>query len=411
MKGKVSILYFSSLSALNGVSSFIRTIAAGINDLDGIRLSVYSKDFSGEANELVSKPLNGASSIIAWKRRIRSIIKTIFNRLGEKLAVFGFLSSYFAFDYNAKSIVRLKGKLCNDSDVIFFQDFFTACYFNKRFSKQYNNTQRRVVVLHGDGSPLKMLFGYFPNLERNKIINRHYNKLVTEALESVDAIVLLSESARRTFLNLYPQFKTKSYVIVNGISDDINSAEDRRLVQPLETYNLLCIGTVSERKGQDLLVEALGKMPMMLRNRLKLYLVGDGPLLSKLKKNITRYQLENVFIEGARNNVNEYIREADLFILPSRDEGMPIAILEAMRAGLPVVSTKVGGIPDMIIDGYNGRLIAPDVEELKIVLSEIAEGKTDLLALSQNSRMHYEKYFRSDMMIRSYVDLFDKITK
>lgn len=405
MKGKISVLYFSSLSALNGVSTFIRTLAEGIYRLESVDLQIYAHDFSGSSKELMSKPAKSFSQNVSLKKKGKYYIKQLFKWLGVHSLIFSFLSAYLAYNLNARNIVRRKGKECLDSKVLFFHDFFTAAYYNKALKDGKSITGKQVIVLHNNGNPLTMLFNYLPLLMKYSITRNYYQSLVMQALSNADAIVLLSELARREFVSLYPQFEPRTHVIVNGIAD-FDGVQRKKVDYHPDIFTLLCIGTITERKGQDLLIDAMRMLDEHIRARLKLVIIGDGPLMSSLKKKSVRNGLNNIYFEGAKSNINEYMSSAHWFVLPSRDEGMPIAILEAMRAGRPVLSTRVGGIPDLVVDNYNGKLISPNVEELSQMLTLIAMGKFDLQLLSENSRKQYEVFFKSDVMLRRYMDLF-----
>ena len=88
----------------------------------------------------------------------------------------------------------------------------------------------------------------------------------------------------------------------------------------------------------------------------------------------------------------------------SNNEGLPISILEAMRAGLPVISTRVSGIPEEV-DERNGILVYPDVNQLVLVLNHLPEHDWD--ELGKNSRKRFENEFTFEIMRKKYADLFD----
>jgi glycosyltransferase involved in cell wall biosynthesis len=89
-------------------------------------------------------------------------------------------------------------------------------------------------------------------------------------------------------------------------------------------------------------------------------LAGDGPLRGEVQRKIERSALEGcVYLLGTRQDVVELLRLADVFVMTSLWEGLPIALLEAMSVGKPVVATSVGGIPNVVIHGENGLLVPP----------------------------------------------------
>ena len=90
----------------------------------------------------------------------------------------------------------------------------------------------------------------------------------------------------------------------------------------------------------------------------------------------------------------------------SRNEGLPISVLEAMRAGLPVISTRVDGIPEQV-DERNGVLIDPNVDQLVDVLNKLPE--FDWESLGKGSRIRFENEYTFERMLRDYADMFDKL--
>ena len=89
----------------------------------------------------------------------------------------------------------------------------------------------------------------------------------------------------------------------------------------------------------------------------------------------------------------------------SRSEGLPISIIEALRASLPVISTRIAGIPELVEDNYNGFLLNPSSEELVNLLSKLPD--YDWEQMSRNSREKYEKEFTFERMKREYCDMYD----
>ena len=134
-----------------------------------------------------------------------------------------------------------------------------------------------------------------------------------------------------------------------------------------DPVRLLAVGRAVEKKGFDLLVEALARLP---RDRhWRLVHVGGGPALAGLKaRAATAGIAERIAWLGPRDQaaVLEHYREADLFVLPCRvtgdgdRDGLPNVLVEAQSQGLACLSTEVGGVPELIEDGVNGRLVPPD---------------------------------------------------
>jgi glycosyltransferase involved in cell wall biosynthesis len=120
---------------------------------------------------------------------------------------------------------------------------------------------------------------------------------------------------------------------------------------------VVAVGRLAEPKDALTLVRALAAVPGRAFTAL---LVGDGPDRPTVETEVRRLGLhDSVALAGTRHDVPELLARADVFALSSRSEGAPLSILEAMAAGLPVVSSRVGGVPELVADGETGLLVPP----------------------------------------------------
>jgi glycosyltransferase involved in cell wall biosynthesis len=179
--------------------------------------------------------------------------------------------------------------------------------------------------------------------------------------------------------------------------------------------NALFLGSVGTRKGAFDLIEALGRLKS-IGCPLKVWIAGyeekKGDLLiaQTRKKDFRlgdRYQLLGT-VTGEKKT--KLLRQASLFVLPSYNEGLPIALLEALASGLPVVSTFVGGIPEVVKDGYNGFLIeAGDIEALTEKLA-VLYWKRDLREImGRRSRKLAEEEFDVRPYVEKLVGLYKEL--
>lgn len=173
--------------------------------------------------------------------------------------------------------------------------------------------------------------------------------------------VALSPLVQDTIAEFYGMDKAKIPVIYNGV--------DLSRCIPLERYAdrakvLVHVGRFNEQKNHEGLLLAFRTVAEQEPD-CRLDLLGDGELREKtegLAKQLGIY--EKIRFLGSQSNVYPYLKEADIFLLPSNYEGMPMTIIEAMGTGLPVVATAVGGVPDMICHGESGLLTSTDPEEI-----------------------------------------------
>jgi glycosyltransferase involved in cell wall biosynthesis len=143
----------------------------------------------------------------------------------------------------------------------------------------------------------------------------------------------------------------------------------------------------------------------------RLQCVGDGPLLEQCKALSSALGLsERVEFTGASGKVADILRAADIFALISRWEGFPISVLEGMRAGLPVVATRVGGIPEAVTDGVTGMLVAPNSHiELATALRRLIADDSLRKRMGGAGRERYLSHFTSERMIGETVGVYESI--
>jgi glycosyltransferase involved in cell wall biosynthesis len=203
----------------------------------------------------------------------------------------------------------------------------------------------------------------------------------------------------------------KVHVIPNGVPTHGGGIESK-LADQIRVRDRIVVGTVgrlSAEKGASVLIEAASKLCSDFP-RAFFVVVGDGPLRSSLEARVCELGLTGQFLfVGERSDLNQIYRSFDVYVLPSFQEGMPMALLEAMAAGLPVVATKVGGVPDVVCDGSVGTLVEPGDP------NALARGIRDLLSdqirrelLGSNGRRRVEEQFSAAVMARSYVELYQE---
>ena len=128
--------------------------------------------------------------------------------------------------------------------------------------------------------------------------------------------------------------------------------------------------------------------------------IGSGQLESKLNSKIKNLKLKNNFFIEKKQEAYKYLKAFDMFVLPSVKEGLPYTILEAMQAALPIIATKVGGIPELIEDEKNGLLINsadPDLLAKKII--EFIENKNLATDFGNQAKVDVENNFGLEKMI------------
>ena len=168
-----------------------------------------------------------------------------------------------------------------------------------------------------------------------------------------------------------------------------------------------CVALLRPQKNHARLLRAFAAGPGR-DSKAKLLLVGSGPLERQIRQAVSEHKLEDrVRLLGMRKDVPEILAGSDVFVLSSDYEGNPLAVMEAMAAGLPIVSTSVGGVPELVTHGENGILIhASDEggfqEAMDLLLAEPTIRKKMGIAAGRSA----EEKFDLRLMIRAYEDLY-----
>jgi glycosyltransferase involved in cell wall biosynthesis len=187
-------------------------------------------------------------------------------------------------------------------------------------------------------------------------------------------------------------------------------AARRELGLPNESTVIGFIGRLHSQKQPSAIVASASDLRSQ-KDSLVFALVGDGPLRQHLHQEIERYGLgQTVRLCGFRQDAWRLLAAFDAFLLPSRTEGLPVAILEAMRAGVPVIATDVGGNAEAVLHEQSG-LIVPfgDQAALTNAIRRLALDPELRISLGAEARRQYELRFTADAMVQRYLDLYARV--
>ncbi|GKT10734.1 glycosyltransferase family 4 protein [Desulforhabdus sp. TSK] len=166
-----------------------------------------------------------------------------------------------------------------------------------------------------------------------------------------------------------------------------------------------------ETKGHLELLDALGRSRVKLDPRIQILLAGEGPLQEKISRRIHALGLHHHFhFLGFQSHLCKYYQMSDLVLLPSQAEAFGYVLLEAMAFSKPIVATRVGGIPELVLDGYNGVLIDPDrLTVLPEYLNQYLHQPSYLQTLGRNGRATVECRFTLKQMVRKTEKVYETI--
>jgi glycosyltransferase involved in cell wall biosynthesis len=243
------------------------------------------------------------------------------------------------------------------------------------------------VVMHMHAAEFKEFFERCPAWAK---------RYIRCSLDNCARIITLSQSWQEFYASLT---QTQVVMIPNCIPESYEKGLSHE--HKKATDDVLYLGKFGMRKGIYDLINAV--KPLLDRYpRLELFCGGDGEI-ERVRQEVSRHGMhERVHILGwvGRQERSELLNRCQIYVLPSYAEGLPVAIIEAMEAGLAIIATKVGGIPEMIQHGINGILVTPgDVTELTAALDKLLSDSSYRWQLGQSARKTYiARYSEAQVM-------------
>jgi len=251
------------------------------------------------------------------------------------------------------------------------------------------------------------LDGDLESLERlGKVAVRltHYLLYRTQA-----AVVILS-SQMKNYLAEHDFHLPNIQLIPNGVDTNCFTPVCADTVPNERAQVVVCVSRLSYQKGIDVLLQAW-RLVQQESPMARLIIVGTGPIQVQLERLAQELDIrDSIELTGLRHDVPEQLHRGDIAVLPSRFEGMPNAVLEAMASGLPCVATRVSGSEDIIQHGVNGLLVeSEDYQGLAEALLELLCDAVLVRRLGQAARETVEKQYSLEHITDAYVELYEKI--
>jgi glycosyltransferase involved in cell wall biosynthesis len=265
---------------------------------------------------------------------------------------------------------------------------------------------RAVHTLHGLpeeiavglGSPAQ---GRIPDLSRSRAawFRWGYPRVET-LLASLGHVIVPSHSIAR-FLDQHGLSRSRIHVIPHGIEP---AARPRNAgAADASVLRLATAANLEYWKGLDVLLAACARVQLPMR----LDVFGDGSLREELVREAAGLGVDAVF-HGFVPDVRDRLAAADVFVLPSRGDNAPMSILEAMACGLPVISTRVGGIPELVTDGETGLLVAPDdPASLATAIETLAADAELRTVLGARGAARVSEEFSIESAVQATVDVYE----
>lgn len=252
----------------------------------------------------------------------------------------------------------------------------------------------RRVILHLHGSGYDVFFASLSETNRRKV-----RKLFQDA----NRVIVLGEHWATFARNELRLPATKIAIVANGVPEPKDISDPTHSVP-----RIVFMGQLGPRKGVDILLAALARMHA---DGIKFAaLIGGNGDIEHYRAVATEAGISHLitflgWIDG--ETVQKTMLASDIFVLPSRAENQPVAILEAMACGLPVVASAIGAIPEQVIDGETGILVpSGDIEALKEALSSLANNPKQRELMGMASRRRWKNLYSIHASVKAIADLY-----
>lgn len=356
-------------------------------------------------------------------QRIVSYITDHLLKIGEKVCLLSPDSGTFTQAISAKGVP------------VFFKPMRKTYHLHDALAIAKLIKREKIDFLHthslGAGNVLSRLGGLFSgrpvishvhgenNYNANPLIRRYQQFLDRATLSASQKIIAVSEKTKQNLVHegIDP---SKIEIILNGVEIPPQLSQARKSVFqefsiPENAAVAACIGQLCQTKGQDLLIEACAILEQQ-NQTLVLLLVGEdlqhhGLYQKKLKELAQAHGIENrIRFIGLRQDVPRLIQASNFVVLPSRIEGLPLVILEAMASAKPVIATDVGGISEVVIHQKTGLLVNPGSKEnLAKALRVLLENPRSAEQMGQAGQKLIEKKHQVSIMLEKVMKIYREI--
>lgn len=297
---------------------------------------------------------------------------------------------------------------------LFELDIISAIILSLKIRKINKKNKKVIIHTHTGHTPTIGLFiKLFINVKvvvHRRVdfkLNSYFSKI---KYNHADAIIVIS-NAIKNMLEISGIDKSKIYLIPSSIPNDFIEIN----IQPRKfPKGKIIVGTLIslvEHKDPLNLIEA-AKIVIEKTNNIFFEIGGEGYLMEECIKKIREYKIEkNVIMKGYIKNNKEFLKNINIYVLSSKEEGLGSSLIEAMSFGLPLIGTDAGGIPEIIEDGVNGFVVPKEnPQKLAEAIIKISNNKNLYEDFSKNS-LEIVKTYTSEIMAKKTLNLYEETTK
>ena len=354
---------------------------------------------------------------IGGSERVGVDMALAFKRRGYRVACFAFYGSDGPF----KQELLDGGIACPDLD------YTTRNRFVRRLTYQYQfyrylraNGVRALHVHHATALMLCGIPAWLAGV-RNVVMTEHavfqlqerppYRRAAARYCRYASAITAVHQGIADYFQHEMGVSAERLHVVANGVQLREPDAATRVSLRAeigltQQDFVFLYVGRLEDVKDLGTLLHAYAALPDSLRTTARVVLAGDGSCRAELESLRDSLGLAGrVIFLGARNDIPNLLSMADAFVMTSRTEGLPMAMIEAMGAGLPVISTAVGGIPELLSGGAGLTAPAKDPDGISQAMATLLTDPVQRSQMAQRAREKIETHYSLDGVVSRYLGL------
>lgn len=280
---------------------------------------------------------------------------------------------------------------------IICQDAF-MCYFLLRNVNDRTN-KKIIYMTHIHDDEMEQYCINYPSLKKSKI-GKRMRDIFKYVHREVDCIVVICKSAKEALIREGIS-GSKIKVIYNSSIDCCNEMKFDNTRS--DKVKFVMASSITKRKGMDLLADALEMIDNDCGGNVEFHIYGMGDYYSELEKRVAKLKNTVVKLYGRVERPYRFYGDKDVFFMTSRDECLPMSIIEAMSCSLPIFSTDVGAIRELV-DG-NGDLMKAESSDIARCIRSIADNNGMLHEFGKKSRQLFCERFSNDIWVKEFSDI------
>ncbi len=244
----------------------------------------------------------------------------------------------------------------------------------------------------------------------NDLALRLYGIVDRFVLKRFAAVIAVSREVKDTLIRAGVP-KGRVHLIRNGVGTGMYGLSERnRSERTSDHFVVGLVGRLAPEKGVDLFLRAAAIVRRTVPEA-RFVVAGDGPDRAGLETLRDELGLGlAASLAGRQENMPGFLASLDLLVSASRQEGLPIALLEGMASGLSVVATRVGEVPEVVVPGVTGVLVSPgNPEQLAAAIADLLRDRDRRAAMGQASRLRVAQEFSAERMTADYLDVYETV--